>query len=415
MVSLLKGYLLASTNPLRQIGLKIPWLHRWIYYLAAGFMFAAAALRALIIYQDKPLLNQTLLALVVWLLLFSGSTFLSRRLPWSVPVFIVAQAGLIIFLIVTTEQDFFAFLFSLLDMQAMQRYSPRIVGGLIGLFAVVTFVVLIGPIGALQALALALIYAALGALLAAYIWSTRCAEVIREQQQALLGELQEANLQLEFHARQQEQLAAGRERQRLARELHDSVTQTIFSMTLTTQSALILMERERGLVTGQLDRLDQLTQSAMGEMQTLISRLAPETEIKGGFVSALQQHLDERRRLENLAVSLELDGVQPLDPVEEAGLFRIVQEALNNVIKHAQVQQATVRIHFSEPFWMEIEDHGAGFDPQRVQGDGRMGLMGMAERTAEIGWTLQVKSSPGSGTRIRVEKNREENTINGHR
>ena len=381
------------------------WLHRWIYYLAAGLMFAAAALRAFIIFQDEPFLSQILLVLAAWLILFLGDAFFARRLTWLTATCLVLEAGLILLLLLTLEQDFFAFLLAILSMQAMQRYSPRVVGILIGLFAVLTFLSLIGPIGALQALALTLSYAALGAFLSAYIWSTRRAGIVQVQQQALVGKLQEANQRLEFHARQQEQLAAGRERQRLARELHNSVTQTIFSMTLTTQSTLLLLERDQGQVRGQLDRLDQLAQSALAEMQVLISRLAPETVTGGGFISTLQRHLDERQRLDNLEVRLEVVGDQRLDPVEEAGMFRIAQEALNNIVKHARVSQAVIRLHFAEPFWMEVEDRGAGFDPEQVQGSGRMGMAGMRERAAEIGWNLRLESSPSHGTRIRVEKN----------
>lgn len=403
----MKGNFLASTIPLPHVQLNRTWLHRWIYYLAAGAMFAAAALRAFIIFQHEPFLGQILLVLAAWLILFLVDAFFARRLTWLTAVCLTLEAGLLMLLLLTTKQDFFAFLFAILGMQAMQRFSPRIVASLIGVFALLTFLSLMGPTGALQALALTLSYSAMGSFLAAYIWSTRRAGIVQEQQQVLLGELQEANSQLEFHARQQEKLAAGRERQRLGRELHDSVTQTIFSMTLATQSALLLLERDREQVTNQLDRLDQLAQSALAEMQLLISRLAPETITGGEFISALQRHLDERQRLDNLGVTLKVVGDQPLDPLEEAGLFRIAQEALNNVVKHAGVSQAVVLLHLAEPFWMEIEDQGTGFDPEKVNGSGRMGMAGMCERAAEIGWTVQVKSSLGHGTRIRIEKNPE--------
>ena len=223
-----------------------------------------------------------------------------------------------------------------------------------------------------------------------------------------MSQLQQANQKLEFHAHQQELLITGRERQRLARELHDSVTQTIFSMTLTTQSALLLLARDRSRVSGQLDRLDQLAQSAQAEMRTLISHLFPVPVTGGDFVNALQRHLEDRRRLDSLVVTLEVQGYQPFEPAEEVNLFRIAQEALNNIVKHAGVQQAVIRLHRSELPWMEIEDHGIGFDPQRIAAGGRMGLASMGERANEIGWTLQVDSAPGFGTRIRVEKNREE-------
>jgi signal transduction histidine kinase len=367
-------------------------------------MFAAAFLRALLIYKDQPLLGQTLLLLACWLFLFLGNASLPNRLAWITAILIGLQVLLVLALLITTRQDFFGFLFAILGMQAMQRFSPRVVGVLIALYAVLTYLPLVGSIGALQAFALALIYSALGALMSAYIWSTRRARIVQEQEQALVGELQEANQRLEFHARQQEQLAAGRERQHLARELHDSVTQTIFSMTLATQSAQLLLERDRKQVAGQLDRLDQLARSALSEMQVLISRLAPQAGTGGGFVGALQKHLEERKRLENLDVTLEVEGKQSLVQAEEVVLFRIAQEALNNIVKHARVSQASIRLHLDEPPWLEVEDHGTGFDPRQIRGSSQMGLAGMSERAAGIGWTLRVESSPGGGTRIRVEK-----------
>jgi signal transduction histidine kinase len=380
------------------------WLHRWIYYLTAGLLFSAAALRTYFIFKDTPYLGKALLLLAAWLLLFLGNIILSRRLAWSTILFLVLEASLILYLLVASGQDFFAILFAILGMQAMQRYSPQVVTILISICAVLTFLALVGRIGLLQALALTLIYSAVGAFMAAYIWSARRAGMAQEQEQKLVEQLRAANEQLEFHARQQEQLAAGRERQRLARELHDSVTQTIFSMTLTTQSALLLLERDPAQVTGQLDRLDQLAQSAMSEMQELISRLAPQTVSGGGLACALQSHIDERLRMNNLEVSLEVNGNGTLAPAEEAGLFRIAQEALNNVVKHAGIRQAVIRLQLDETPWMEIVDEGTGFDRQQVEGGGRMGLAGMSERAAEIGWQIGVESAPGAGTRIRVEK-----------
>ena len=208
---------MASTIPLPRMELNRNWLHRSIYYLAAGMMFAAANLRTLIIFHDKPYLGQILLVLAAWLILFLGNAFFAHRLSWLTAVCLTLETGLILLLLSTLGHDFFAFLFAILGMQATQRYSPRTVGILISLFAVLTFLTLLEPIGALQALALSLIYAALGAFLSAYIWYTRRAGIVREKQQELLGELQAANQRLEFHARQQEQLAAGRERQRARR------------------------------------------------------------------------------------------------------------------------------------------------------------------------------------------------------
>ncbi len=286
----------------------------------------------------------------------------------------------------------------------MQLYTPKVTAVLIGLSALLTLISLIQPLGVLQALALMFVFTAGSVFLAVYIGSARRARLIQHQQQTLVKELQEANYQLESYAQQTRFLAAGRERQRLARELHDSVTQTIFSMTLTTQSALLVLDRDRQQVVAQLDRLDQLAQSALTEMQVLISELAPETPSGGGFLAALKQHLEDRHRLDNLSVTLAVEGDRRLDLAEEASLFRIAQEALNNVVKHAGTSEAALRLHLAEPIWMEIEDCGAGFDPQQAISGGRVGLAGMRERAAEIGWTLAIESAPGQGARIRVEK-----------
>jgi signal transduction histidine kinase len=395
---------LSSGSPPRDMVFSSTWLHRWIYYLAAGFMFAAAALRSFLIFQDTPLLGRVLLLLAAWMLAFIVDNLFADRSLWFSAVWIGLEMLIILILLRTTRADYFVFLFAIPIMQAMQQFTPKVTAALTGLATLLTFLTLLQPFGVFYALALAVLFFGGTVFLVVYIGSTRRARLIQDQQQALVSELQQANRRLEFYSQQQQQLAAGRERQRLARELHDSVTQTIFSMTMTTQSALLLLERDRQQVAAQLDRLDQLAQSTLAEMQVLISRLAPEAITGAGFVSTLQQHLADRRRLDNLSVTLEVKGNKLLEPAEEAGLFRIAQEALNNIVKHGLVSEAALRLHLAEPFWMEVADRGVGFDLLQAHGSGRVGLASMRERAAEIGWNLQVDSSPGKGTRIRVEK-----------
>ena len=303
-----------------------------------------------------------------------------------------------------TKSDYFAILFAILGMQAMQQLPHRLGWAFIGLSAVLTFLALLGPYGAFQALALTVVFSAVSVFAATFILAAERARTAEYENQALAKRLQEANQQLQAYSAQQKQLATARARQHLARELHDSVTQTIFSMTLASQSALLLLDRDRQQVAAQLDRLDQLAQSALAEMQMLIAKLAPEKPADGGFGAALQQHLEDRRRLDNLSVTLEVEGSQSLTPAEEGGLFRIAQEALNNIVKHAGVSEAVLRLHLAEPFWIEIVDQGAGFDPLRARQSGRVGLASMQERAAEIGWTLQVDTVPGRGTRVLAAK-----------
>ena len=365
-------------------------------------MFAAAAVRSILVFQESPFFAQILLLMSGWALAFLGIALLGRKLPWLAVILMGTETLLTLNMLLISRADFFVFLFAIPSMQVMQQFRTREATVAVGITTLLTFLTLFRPFGIFYSLGTAVIFFGGSVFLVVYIRSTRQARVIQDQQQTLVNELQQANRQLESYAQQLQQLAAGRERQRLARELHDSVTQTIFSMTLTTQSALMLLERDRNQVAAQLDRLDQLARSTLSEMQFLISRLAPENA--GGFISTLQQHIDDRRRLDNLTVRLDVEGNEVLTAAEEQSLFRIAQEALNNIVKHAGVTQAAIRLHLDEPPWMEVEDHGIGFDPRQAKGMGRVGLVSMKERADEIGWRLSVGSSPGTGTRIRVQR-----------
>ena len=199
-------------------------------------------------------------------------------------------------------------------------------------------------------------------------------------------------------------LSVARERNRLARELHDSVTQTIFSMTLTTQSARLLLKKDPPRVTVQLDRLDQLAHNAQNEMHQLINQLSPVKPGAKGLAAQLRDHIQQRFLPESLSVSLEVIGEKPLKKAEEQNLFRIVQEALNNTVKHTSSNKVFIRLHLEEPFWVEVEDEGQGFDPDKLANRSGVGLSSMRERAEGIGWKLKVQSSPGKGTIVRVEK-----------
>ena len=378
---------------------------QWIFLLTTVFLFGAVLLRSLLVYQNTPMLGRALGLLTAWLALFVSESYISGRWSGYITLYLALQAGLIGAMLLTPgSADFFAALFAILSMQMMQRLSARAGAVWIGLFALLTGLTLVGVYGIAQAVAFALIHTGLNSILASFTLAAQRAQAARARDQTLAQELQQTNLQLQAYSKQLEQLAVTRERHRLARELHDSVTQTVFSMTLTTQSALLLLDRDPSRVGAQLDRLNQLAQSALSEMQVLISELRPKKVAEGGLAAALRRHLAERHLPENLAVSLEVEGEQSLEPLEEQGLFRIAQEALNNIVKHAQATEAHIRLHLAEPVWIEVQDQGRGFDLQQARDSGRVGLVSMHERAAEIGWNLQVITFPGAGTRVRVER-----------
>ena len=260
-----------------------------------------------------------------------------------------------------------------------------------------------------EAVALTLLYTAANVLLGAYALANRRAEEARNRTRALGRELETANAELTEYVARAEGLAVARERNRVARELHDSVTQTIFSMTLAGQSAAVLLEREPAKADAQLERLVQLAESALADMRTLVSELKPDALAGGDLVEAIRRDVDRRSR-DGLNVVLEVEGApsgpsaQPLSQAEEAALLRITQEAINNVAKHAGTSEATVRLRLGERPRLEIRDRGKGFDVGRANETPGMGLRGMSERAAEIGWNLEVESTVREGTRVVAER-----------
>jgi signal transduction histidine kinase len=379
-------------------------LPQWIFYLAASFMFAAVLLRTLLIYRFSPGLGQALGLLLVWLFLAVSEPPISRRWSGYFPIYLIIQTVLVfVLLTLPGDPDFFAALLSILSMQVMLRLNPKIGALWIGVCAL-GIALRLAPTYGTQTIALTLIYTATNVFLGSYALATRRVQAARTQNLALAQELQEGNQKLRDYTTRLEGMAAARERGRLARDLHDSVTQTVFSMNLTTQSAILLLDRNPQQVGSQLERLSQLAESALSEMQLLISKLRPEKIAKGGLAAALRSHLVDSRLPESLSVTLEAEGESPLEPAEEQSLFRIAQEALNNIVKHAQASHVQIHLHLAEPFWMEIVDQGQGFDLHQAQNSGRVGLNSMRERAAEIGWDLQIITSPGAGTRVRVEK-----------
>ncbi len=204
---------------------------------------------------------------------------------------------------------------------------------------------------------------------------------------------------------QAQQLAVVEERQRLARELHDSVTQAIYGMTLYTEAmARHLTSGDIDMASGQLEELSATAQEALREMRLLIFQLRPPDLEQDGLITVL------RTRLEAVEVRAGLETVfnVPTEvrlPLEiEEGLYRIAQEALNNALKHASAQSITVSLIINEPMvTLEISDDGIGFDPVAGLEDAGLGMDGMYERAEQLGGKLIVESTPGTGTTIRVE------------
>jgi PAS domain S-box-containing protein len=202
--------------------------------------------------------------------------------------------------------------------------------------------------------------------------------------------------------RQAGELAAGEERAHLARELHDSVTQALFSMTLLTRTIEMLLDRDAGQAKEQLGALRELQREALAEMRALIFELRPGNLEQDGLYKALRTHTAALQGRIGLPIVVDAQFEDRLPIEAEEVLYRIAQEALHNVVKHAGARE--VRIELAREggdVRLRIQDDGKGFDPATVP-DGHLGLAGMRARADRLGARLDVTSRPGSGTTIDV-------------
>jgi PAS domain S-box-containing protein len=198
--------------------------------------------------------------------------------------------------------------------------------------------------------------------------------------------------------------AALEERQRLARELHDSVSQALYGIGLGSRTARALLDREDSpeRVAEWLEYVLSLAEAGLTEMRALIFELRPESLETEGLVAALEQQAAALEARHEIPIRAAL-GEEPDLPLEtKEALYRIAQEALHNTVKHARASRAGMKLECdARGTALEFSDDGAGFDPE---GDfsGHLGLKSMRERAARLGGTLRVESAPGEGTTIRV-------------
>jgi signal transduction histidine kinase len=204
--------------------------------------------------------------------------------------------------------------------------------------------------------------------------------------------------------RQAEQAAVMEERQRLSRELHDSVTQLLYSQVLFAGAGLkVLHSGNDELAERHLVRIDQAAQQALKEMRLLVYQLRPAGTLDDGLVVALERRLEAVEKRANLRAQLVVDGLPNLDEDAEMALYRIAEEALNNTLKHAEASSVTLLLSAREDqVLLEIADDGKGFNLAEQSKGGGMGLVSMRERAAALGSDLVIITAPGSGTRILV-------------
>jgi signal transduction histidine kinase len=204
---------------------------------------------------------------------------------------------------------------------------------------------------------------------------------------------------------QAQQFAVMKERNRLARDLHDSVTQALYGVTLYAEAAAQqLLLGNSDLAASHLGEIRETAQESLREMRLLIFELRLPMLKEDGLEAALQARLETVEGRAGLATEFRADLKSRLAPEVEEGLYRIAQEALNNTLRHAQARSVSVYLHQNErTVLLEVADDGVGFDPEKARKRGGFGLRGMEERATRLGGRLMIDSRRGEGTKIRVE------------
>jgi signal transduction histidine kinase len=201
------------------------------------------------------------------------------------------------------------------------------------------------------------------------------------------------------------ELALAEERTRVARELHDALSQTLLALALSADVAADhLGQGGNAAVRGDLDQIRDLARTARHELRALVDDLRPADLERDGLVATLTKQLDMAQRAWNVAIDTELGDLTELPGTTEHALLRITQEAVHNALRHGSPSKVHVRAgRVRGEIVLRIDDDGVGFDPRASGRQGRtMGLVSMRDRAHGVGGRLELHSAPGEGTHITV-------------
>jgi signal transduction histidine kinase len=204
---------------------------------------------------------------------------------------------------------------------------------------------------------------------------------------------------------QSRELSILSERNRLALELHDAVSQKLFSLVLNAEAAATLLDRDANEARAQVVKLQELATQALDELRSLIFELRPPDLERDGLCGALRKHVDVLRRLQPTQIELKGDLELAPDLRRDQDVFRIAQEALQNALRHAHATHILLRLRAEDGrLLLDVEDDGVGFDPDAADvRSQRLGLTSMEERAQRLGARLEVRSAQGTGTTVHLE------------
>ncbi|MFI8308550.1 GAF domain-containing sensor histidine kinase [Streptomyces sp. NPDC085927] len=201
------------------------------------------------------------------------------------------------------------------------------------------------------------------------------------------------------------ELTIAEERSRLAHELHDAVSQKLFSLRLTAQAAARLVDRDPSRAKGELQQVAALAAEAAEELRAAVVELRPAALDEDGLVATLRTQVQVLDRAHSARVTFTAHGVRALPATQEEAVLRVAQEALHNALRHAEADHVDVTLERrGNGAVLRVADDGKGFDPGIIRRAGRhLGLVSMRDRSSGVGGSLTVESAPGKGATIEME------------
>ncbi len=283
-----------------------------------------------------------------------------------------------------------------------RRLSFTVVGVIAGVYAILSFTMSPGVNFALHEERILLVRVlTMFAVVAAANLMTRI-EVLRRRE-AVRAEKEQLQRNMELQRQAQEaELAAQQERNRIAREIHDGIAQSMYALSLNLETAAHIAESENGALKDQLRKLVPLAKRTLLETRHYMHDLKPLLSSEDDFVAMAEHQAQEFRTITGIPTTLLRRGEPRQLPVSTAmGMYRILQESLSNILKHANASRVTVTLDFEpKSICLSVRDDGVGFDT-RSHGAG-YGLDNMRQRAEELGGTFEMTSAPGEGTFLMV-------------
>jgi len=359
--------------------------------IATYLMLAILIVVSLIVFPEPARVASVaglcvLFGLVFWV----GNTAITSQ-HRAMLYFAIQTTVLAALVLLARTSDIFGLLFFLLGIQAVLALPNRIAIGWIVLFYVIDSASAIWFRGD-EGMVNTLFNAAVFALTFAFADAIRRAEVARQQNEQLVGELRTAQRQIQ-------ELAVADERNRLARDLHDSVKQQVFATIMQLGAARTLIDRDPRAARAHIVEAEGLAQHTGAELTLLIHELRPVALDQRGLAETLRNYTADWSRQSGIAAEVRAETEPTLAPTTQHALLRIAQEALANVARHSKATVASIALGAGDGVaTLTVADDGCGFDPEVVAKG--VGLASMRERAEALGGSVRVDGALGAGARV---------------